>query len=557
MADHVDESFGRVEIGSTGHQRVVAVESPDLGPDWRMAIAAEAFHEDGPFIHPENYDRLNAYLKATRVIDDHSEASVMLMAYGGTWSMSGVLPARAVCGEGDGTPTPAAYSGSHCLSRWDSVDPSQGGESERVELLTTYRRWNRQNEFEATLYVLHSNFELFPNDGIASDVLQPEGIKYGSQIEQDDTRLQTGALVHATHHAKLGGMDLASTVGLSLRADVVDSELHRDEERHRLDGMPGISGPVTDSLINETELGAYVEEDFRPAKWLRFVTGVRFDRIDAGVSNESPTAIDKISGYDGAQQASPKATAIVSPVKELDLFVNYGQGFHTNDARTLLEGTATTLISTATGYEVGTTIRPVRGLALSAVGYLLDITSELTIDGDTASVSPAGPTERYGGEFSGRWDFHEHFFANASLSVSHARYTDAADIQANTTYVTLAPRRFFNAGLGMHQPWRKFTFLASLQMRSMADRPATQNWSPDGNVGLTATGFTMVDGEAGVRWRNVELVAELLNIANVDWREGQFAVDSRLPGEGPHPATGMSFTPGIPRTVLAHGTVYW
>jgi hypothetical protein len=91
----------------------------------------------------------------------------------------------------------------------------------------------------------------------------------------------------------------------------------------------------------------------------------------------------------------------------------------------------------------------------------------------------------------------------------------------------------------------------------MADRPATQNWSPDGGVGLTATGFTMVDMEAGLRWRNVELVGSIFNLANVDWREGQFAVDSRLPGEGPHPATGMSFTPGIPRTYLGHLAVYW
>jgi TonB family protein len=557
MADQLDQSVGKVEIGSTGHQRVVVAESPNLGDDWRMLVAAEAFHEDGPFIHPEEFDRLNGYLKTTRKLDEHSEASIMLTAYGGSWNMSGVLPARAVCGEGDGTPTPAAYAGSRCLSRWDSVDPSQGGESQRGEMLVSYRRWTRTSEVEGTLFALRSSLQLFPNDGIASSVLQPEGIRYGSQIEQDDARWELGGKIHVTHVDKLGGMEVRSTVGLDLRNDTIVSELHRDEDRHRLDGDPGIPGPITDSGINETETGAYVEEDFRPAKWLRFVTGARFDRVDVNVTNLSPTAVDRVQGYQGAQQVSPKATMIVSPIKELDLFANYGRGFHSNDARTILEGSATTLMSTATGYEIGTTIKPIKGLSLSAVGYLLDIQSELTIDGDTASTSPSGPTQRYGGEFSGRYAFQNHIFLDASLSVSHARYTDAADIAAGTSYVTLAPRRFFSAGAGIKQPVKEFTIIGSVHMRSMADRPATQNWSPDGGVGLTATGFTMVDMEAGLRWRNFELVGSIFNVANVDWREGQFAVDSRLPGEGPHPATGMSFTPGIPRTYLGHLAVYW
>jgi hypothetical protein len=91
----------------------------------------------------------------------------------------------------------------------------------------------------------------------------------------------------------------------------------------------------------------------------------------------------------------------------------------------------------------------------------------------------------------------------------------------------------------------------------MADRPATQNWSPNGGVGLTATGFTMVDMEAGLRWRNIELLGEMFNVGDVLWREGQFAVDSRLPAEGPKPPTGISFTPGIPRTEMVHLAVYW
>jgi TonB family protein len=551
MADHLDESFARADVGQDGYLRAAVAESPDLGKDWRMVVAAEAFNSDGPFIHPDDYDRLNAYTKATRVIDSKSEVSLMAMAYGGSWNMSGVLPARAVCGEGDGTPVPAAYSGSHCLSRWDSIDPSQGGASQRFSLQTAYhRRFDDGGDMEAMAFVLHSNLQLYPNDGIAS-LLQPEGILYGSQIEQDDTRTETGGTLRISRPLHWGGIDFRSTIGLQIRDDDIDSQLHRTEDRVRLDGMPGIPGPITDSAINELELGVYAEEDWHLTKWLRFVLGGRFDRIDAAVNNESPVAVDKVSGYEGAGQASPKATMVVSPAIQLDLFVNYGRGFHTNDARTLIEGQATTLIATATGYEVGTAIRPFRGLSLSVVAFLLDLQSELTIDGDTASTSPSGPTRRYGGEFTARYNLGKVVYADAAFTVAHSRYTDAADINAGQAYVTLAPVRTFAAGVGARQPIGQVTVYGALHVKSMSDRAATQDDS------LIATGFTLFDGEIGARWKRYELGADLLNIGNVLWREGQFAVNSRLPGEGANPPVGVSFTPGIPRTFLTHCTVYW
>ncbi len=550
MADHLVESMAKAEIGPDGHKRALVVESPNLGDKWRMAMAAELFNENGPFIHPESFDRFNGDLKTTRVIDDVSEVSLTMMGYGGSWNMSGVLPARAVCGEGDGTPVPLAYAGSHCLSRWDSVDPSQGGASQRYMALTSYRRRLDDGDVEATVFGLHSNLQLFPNDGIAAS-FQPAGMQYGSQVEQDDTRTEVGANFRLTKKQKLFGMDLRSTVGLQFRYDGVESQLHRTEQRQRLDGMPGIAGPIVDSGIDETEIGAYFEEDWRPLRWLRFVAGGRVDRVDVAVSNESPVAIDKVSGYKGATQLSPKASMILSPLPELDLFANYGRGFHTNDARTLIQGTATTLLATATGYEVGATVRPVKGLSLSAVAFLLDLTSELVIDGDTASTAPSGPTRRYGGEFNARYHFRNGVFADASFTVAHSRYTDAADIAMGQSEVALAPVRTFSAGVGVREPVGPVTILASAYVRSMSNRPATQ----DGT--LTATGFTVFNAEAGLRFKFVEVAADLINIGNAVYREGQFAVNSRLPGEGPNPPAGISFTPGQPRTLLAHAIVYW
>ena len=241
MADHVDESFARAEYGSFGRTRLVALESPDLGPDWHLLAAAEVFHDNGPFIHPDEYKRYNGYIKVTRALDDKSDVSLMLTAYGGSWNASGVLPANAVCGEGDGTPTPAAYAGSKCINRFDSLDPTQGGATQRVQLLTTYRRkFLKDTELQATAYAISYGFQLFPNDGIAAP-FQPDGIQYGSQVEQDDSRMVYGGKLEIINKHRIGDMDIKTTVGMSVRNDQIHSELHRDEGRTRLDGIDPIN----------------------------------------------------------------------------------------------------------------------------------------------------------------------------------------------------------------------------------------------------------------------------------------------------------------------------
>jgi outer membrane receptor protein involved in Fe transport len=241
------------------------------------------------------------------------------------------------------------------------------------------------------------------------------------------------------------------------------------------------------------------------------------------------------------------------PVDEVDLFANYGRGFHTNDARTLFLGQATTLIASAVGSEVGATVRPVPGLSLSAMGFLIDLTSELTIDGDTASTNPSGPTRRYGLEAMGRYSFNDRLYADVSFMAAHSRYVDVADIDAGTVYLPDAPIRTFSAGVGACQPvGNGVSLIGSATVRSMSHR-----YGDSGPTPLIETGWTVVNFGAGVRWRRVELMADLMNVADVKWREGQFEVNSRLPLEGPNPPAGISFTPGLPRTLMVRGAVYW
>jgi outer membrane receptor protein involved in Fe transport len=533
FVEELPESSARVELGPWGHARGVVIASPSLGEAWRTVVAGELYSDNGEFVHPEEHHRMNGYGRVSRRLDDDSELSLTWMGYGASWNASGILPARAVCGEGDANPPPSAY-GASCIGRTDSVDPSQGGQSQRMGLALSYRMRRSTIDVGATAYVVRSSLALFLDDTLFAD----DPI-HGDEIEQDDQRTEIGVTSRVTKRARVLGMDTATSFGLQLRSDAIANGLHHDEARQRLE-------TIASSDVEENELGMYVEEDMRPAPWIRFVLGARADRVDVAVQDAGPSAMQRVSGAQSGGLVSPKWSAVVTPAKNIDLFLNYGRGFHSNDARGVVGGGAT-LLAVATGYEAGVRIAPLKGLSLSAAAYLLDLTSELVFDGDTGSTQPAGATRREGLELVARYRVNQAVFADAALTFNRARFRED---DGSGTLVPLAPTRTFVAGVGVREPVGPITAFGSVRVKSMADRPATQ----DGR--LVAEGFTLLDAQAGARWKQLELAVDALNALDTSWREGQLAVTSRMQYE-PAPKTAVSYTPGWPREVLGRATLYW
>jgi hypothetical protein len=247
-------------------------------------------------------------------------------------------------------------------------------------------------------------------------------------------------------------------------------------------------------------------------------------------------------------QILPKAMAVVSPIPELDLFADYGRGFHSNDARgAVLAKGAATLITPATGYEIGARVSPLRNLSFTATGYLLDLDSELVWSGDAGNTEASGQTRRYGLELGGRFRIGNWLFADVDATFNHAAYrVNAGDGDA----VALAPTRTLSAGIGVRPTIGAFTPFASLRLKSLGARPANQDGS------LVAEGFTVVDANAGLRWKRVELGLDIQNLFNARWREVQFATESRLASE-PKAVTGISYSPGWPFTAIGRATLYW
>ncbi|GAC1658662.1 MAG: hypothetical protein NVS9B12_11240 [Vulcanimicrobiaceae bacterium] len=144
--------------------------------------------------------------------------------------------------------------------------------------------------------------------------------------------------------------------------------------------------------------------------------GIRGDLYNFDVKDLRP----ENSGAISAGIISPKLTFAYTPNAESEVYVNFGQGFHSNDARGIAEtvdpgtgqttdpGTgqivrgATPLVR-AQGEELGVRLALAQKLRTTLSFYNLDLASELIFQGDAGTTSPGRPSNRYGLEFSNFW----------------------------------------------------------------------------------------------------------------------------------------------------------
>lgn len=520
LAESLPESYAQYSIGQFGMMRGLAIASPKLHDRWRTTLAAEVAKEDGPFKSGEDLRRYNVFLRASYDIDYLSKVTMTLMSYGSDWHAAGLLPARAVCGEGErGVLLPAAY-GEPCLDRFATIDDMQGGKAQRHMASVAYSVRDDQSELTSLSYVIRSGFTMFENPTYYLD--DPTN---GDEIEQRDDRTVVGSSLDWHRHDQAGSLRLTHTLGLQFRADAIDGAVYHDYRRYRL-------GPaLLDDEVNERSLAIYGQEELQPIRQLRFVFGARGDHIDVGDRS-------------GAR-FSPKFMAVISPIEQVDVFGDYGWGFHTNDARGVQQPTnPATLIVPVVSYEAGLRIKPHRTFQLSTSVFLMNIDSELTWDGESATTQATSPSRRTGLEIEGRYHLENWFFADASATFTKARYTDHSGAVPN------APTKTISAGAGFMRAIGKYTPFAGLRLRVLGERPANPQET------LFSRGSAVLNADAGVRWWNLEARLDVSNVLGAEWRDVSEAYSSRLAYETA-PVEGVHYSPGWPRTILASLRFYW
>jgi outer membrane receptor protein involved in Fe transport len=478
--------------------RALALIAPDVGGAHPF-FAAEVNKSDSFFDSPEQLQRFNLFARAPLDFGDAGRMTVTATSYGAGWNASGQIPSRMVKrGE---------------LSHFGSLDTSDGGASQRHSLVARFDRSVEDQTLMLSAYVVHQRLRMFSNFTFFS--ADPVN---GDQIEQEDLRTFFGAHArYATTHA-VGPFVLDTRVGVQARNDVVDNSLFHDVERRRLEQMVG-------AQVNEGSIGLYAEEEIALPPYARLVLGARADGFVFDVNDrlEDLDAADAVatSGSKVAGVVSPKASLILTYPGVADVFLNVGQGFHSNDARgVVLSQGAVTPITRALGYEVGARTRLFDSVDIAGSLFGIELEGESVWVGDEGSTEVKGPTRRLGAEIEGRAElFFPWLFFDVDATATRGIYTEAP-LDANA--VALAPTFLVSSGLSVYD---LAGFFGRLGVVSIADRPATE----DGF--LQAQGFTRVDASLGWRSESLEVALDVQNLTNTKWREAQFANVSRAATE--------------------------
>ena len=501
------QSLVQLSLDTLLGARGLVVVSPKLGPV-RSLLAAEVSHTDGPFLNPENFNKLNILGKLSYDLSPHTVVSLTATSYAGAWAASGQIPARAVdSGE---------------LPYFGYVDKAEGGASSRHNVYLQLTHRDSKQELTALLYYtlyafkLYSNFTLFARD--------PE---HGDQIEQADDRQLGGLKVSYLRQDRVGWLTLQTGAGVQVRHDSIHNTLYYTQARARLSS-------VVDHDTRQTSLSAYLKEELGFSRYVRLYGGLRVDAFTFDVSDRlevlgSGERGAASSGVAGALRFSPKASLIVSPlptgaarVGSLDLFVNFGYGFHSNDARGVVRSVdAVTPLTPALGYEVGARTRLWQRLDLAASLWGLDLDSELVWVGDEGRTEASDATRRLGVEVEGRLRVLDWLFADLDFTANDAKFAQNA---GNGGAVALAPRITVSAGLSVKTAQG---LRGSLRFTGISARPATE----DGF--LEASAQYTLDAFVGYRWRFLEASIAVDNLTNARYRSAQFATTSRLASEAP------------------------
>jgi len=500
--ESLPEHLVQLTAGSFLYGRALLAGSPGLGGG-KLLYGLELSHDDGPWVRPDDYRRLNGVLRYTLGAGD-AKLRLTAMGYAGLWNGTDQVPLRAV------------QSGQ--IGRFGNVDPTTGGKTHRFSLSAEYQQNLGSAVLQAVAYgvkyrlSLFSDFTYFLRDPVNGD-----------QFEQLDDRWQLGTSGNLAWTTGIGAVVLRSRVGWEARHDRIDPiGLYDTAAQQRL-------RVVRQDVVRETSGGLFAEEEASLAPWLRAIAGLRYDHYFFDVTSGNPAN----SGRADAGRLSPKLSAILGPWAKTELFANFGFGFHSNDARGVTTTVdprsgdpvqrVTPLVPTRGG-EIGVRTEIVPSVESSLALWRLDIDSELVFTGDAGTTEPSRASRRWGLEWNTRWRPIRWLLFDLDVAWSHARFTTPDPDPAVTgDHIPGAIGTAVSAGAAIHElgPWS-----ASLYARYFGPRPLVEDDSK------RSTASTLFNGYVSYRLtQKARLSLDVLNLFNAQVDDIAYFYRSRLPGE--------------------------
>jgi hypothetical protein len=505
--------FGELTAGSYGYRRALFGGSNAVEGGNVLGML-EIGRENGPWTNPEEVRKFNGVLRYSRG-DDKNGFTATGMAYSNRWNSTDQIPLRAT------------ESGQ--LGRFDAVDPTDAGRASRYSLSSQWIQSDVSSSTRANAYIIHSRLDLFSNfTFFLNDPLN------GDQFEQVDRRTVSGGELSHTWRTQIGGREMEHTAGFQLRNDdIPEVALHNTVARERI-------ATVRSDAVTQTSAGLYYLNSITWTPWLRSLAGLRGDEYRFRVRSNNPAN----SGNASDGLVSPKFGLVFGPWSEVEYFINYGYGFHSNDARgtTITVDPATgaaaervTPLVRAKGGEIGFRAAPFKGVHTSLALWRLDIDSELLFTGDAGTTEPSRPSKREGVEWASYTNAWRNVIADFDLTLSRARFKDSAPAG---NYIPGSTNTTMSGGITYAEgPWS-----GGLRLRYFGPRPLIED-----NAQRSGSSMLVNAKLNYAVTKKLRVGFDVLNMFNRKVDDIAYFYASRLPGE---PATGVEdkhFHPAEPR----------
>jgi len=551
--DYIDENMVKIEGGEFNTQKVTGLfQVPGSGEHQSAYFGAQFYNTDGPVESEQNFQRSNLFGKFHTHLNETNKLAFSVNAFSSAWDASGQIPQRAVDSE--------------LITRFGTIDDLEGGQTGRQNFNLIYTAIGEDSsQFFIQPYFSRYNFKLFSNFTFFLD--DPEN---GDMIEQTDDRTLLGLNTEYQFKRSIRSMQSTTTFGGGFRSDDIAVSLWHSPNRRRLTRR-------VDSGIIERNLFLWVQEELVVNPKLRLQLGLRGDYFTFNVEDhldalsDASITLPHASGYAQEAMLNPKFNLVYSPLRSTDIFLNFGTGFHSNDARdVVIEQTISDLervfsrqglneaeinerlvqlnfdsehsgirtLPRALGAEIGTRHQFWNRLSIGIAGWWLELDEELVFVGDAGETEVSGKSRRIGIDIEGRAQIFSWLWIDTDVNLSSGKFVDEP---SDVNEIPLAPRITSTGGLTAAHP---SGFGANLRYRHIGDRPANEDSS------VTAEGHTLVNIGLSYAFGPFKYFATVENLFDVDWNEAQFDTESRLVDET-EPVSEIHFTPGNPRNIQA------
>ncbi len=515
--DSLREGLVSASGGSFAWGRLLGAKSWAVGSG-ELLMALEGNIYNGPWQRPDEERKINGVARWSTGTEENG-ISVTGMAYSNHYFATDQIPYHLVA--------------MGLMSRWDTQDPTDGGNAARYSLSARWSETNKDSASRVEAFFIHNDTNLY--DNFTYQLSNPfPGL--GDQSHQFDHRNQYGFNAEHSWNYSFMSIPTETRVGTQNLYNTIHNGNGDSFQRQQYDF-------ISDNYIKEAIQSAWTDTTLRWTPWLRTTGAFRLDWVHGSVNNEmnpllalgsfpppgTPFYLGSFNnGELGRVFTSPKAGLVLGPFDNTEFFLNFGEGLRAEDMRAATNHFTTDgtqyiyipnvqLLTKTRGAEFGARTKLIEGLDTSLSFFWQNMDAEQQFNADSATSVYGRPGRRYGFEWTGNYSPNSWLRFDGEVTGTHARFKGFDTIQAVAfanylaggfadplfplafngsqpgNYLTLAPVWVASGGVEVGE---KTGWFGVLRYRYFGMRPLTE----DGQIQSPATGT--VNARIGYRFDN-------------------------------------------------------